>query len=230
MVNTKIPRYQREDVRFGTDDRGPVNSEVVTRDMTTEEYDRYFGGENMMTKEEYIKLKESGQTDKMIRETRKMDHNSLHKLKETWGLIGKFNMNRKDDQPKESPKVEEDAEVAESKAEPVTQFFNNKEITEKTAQYTIDPFRSAALEIADTLSRKNSDYGGSFGKLYREFGDLSVAIRLADKLERFKSLISKDQQVNDESVDDTLRDFAGYAILALIQRGATHAETTETES
>jgi hypothetical protein len=72
-------------------------------------------------------------------------------------------------------------------------------------------------EIANTIIAKNHDYGDSFRKVYEEYGDISVAIRLTDKLERFKTLINKTNEVKDESKEDTLRDLAGYAILRLAQ-------------
>ncbi|GGH83626.1 ribonuclease BN (tRNA processing enzyme) [Pullulanibacillus pueri] len=77
--------------------------------------------------------------------------------------------------------------------------------------------RSICHEIADTIIAKNHDYGNSFSKLYQEFGDLSVAIRLSDKVERFKSLLNKPQKVKDESKIDTLRDIAGYVVLRLVE-------------
>jgi hypothetical protein len=44
-------------------------------------------------------------------------------------------------------------------------------------------------------------------------------IRLEDKLNRLKSLTrSGDQQVNDESIDDTLMDLANYAIMTIVER------------
>jgi hypothetical protein len=45
----------------------------------------------------------------------------------------------------------------------------------------------------------------------------SVAIRLNDKVERLKNLV-KGEEPNFESIDDTLMDIAGYAILALAER------------
>lgn len=77
--------------------------------------------------------------------------------------------------------------------------------------------------ICDTLTsiykQKNHDYGDSFAKV-REVVHNSVLVRLMDKLERLKTLMSKGEQaqVIDESVDDTLIDMANYCIMELIER------------
>ncbi len=73
-------------------------------------------------------------------------------------------------------------------------------------------------EIKETLIKKNRDYGDSFSKLYQEYGDLSVVIRLSDKLERYKNLINNENLVKDESKEDTVKDFAGYSILTLASK------------
>ena len=73
-------------------------------------------------------------------------------------------------------------------------------------------------QLADTLKRKNHDYGDSFAKIYKKRGDISTLIRLEDKLNRFETLINKDRKVNDESIEDTLLDMAGYCILTLVQK------------
>lgn len=75
--------------------------------------------------------------------------------------------------------------------------------------------------ICDNLNvlyeEKNKDYGDSFGKSYREYGKVMAAIRLEDKLNRFKNLIKNEQQVKDESIEDTLMDLANYAIMTIIE-------------
>ena len=43
----------------------------------------------------------------------------------------------------------------------------------------------------------------------------AAAIRLSDKLNRFKSLIKSEAQVKDESIEDTLLDMAAYAIMTV---------------
>jgi hypothetical protein len=81
-------------------------------------------------------------------------------------------------------------------------------------------FKEVTRDMASLYERKNKDYGNSFTKSYEEFGDTMCAIRLGDKLNRFKQLaiINGKQQVNDESIEDTLIDLANYAIMTVIER------------
>ena len=72
-------------------------------------------------------------------------------------------------------------------------------------------------ELNELYSRKNHDYGDSFHETYKKYGLTMSAIRLGDKLSRFESLIQKDQQVNDESIRDTLIDLANYAIMTIME-------------
>jgi hypothetical protein len=44
-----------------------------------------------------------------------------------------------------------------------------------------------------------------------------LAIRLEDKLQRFKRLIKAENRVKDESIRDTLIDLANYAIMGIIK-------------
>jgi hypothetical protein len=73
-------------------------------------------------------------------------------------------------------------------------------------------------EIKALYKRKNADYGDSFHKTFVEEGMAMPRIRLTDKLERFKKLTkSGEQNVNDESVRDTLIDLANYAIMTVLE-------------
>lgn len=68
------------------------------------------------------------------------------------------------------------------------------------------------------FAQKNERYGNSFSKQFEEYGLTSSAIRLTDKLERFKTLITQpDIDVLDESIKDTLLDMANYAIMTVIE-------------
>ena len=70
--------------------------------------------------------------------------------------------------------------------------------------------------LADVLNQKNLAYGDSFSKSLDEDGLLVLKIRLGDKFNRISSLIKRDElKENDESLEDTLLDMAGYSILGL---------------
>lgn len=82
---------------------------------------------------------------------------------------------------------------------------------------------NAHFEICKRLNalyaQKNHDYGDSFSKSYAEYGMTMSCIRLEDKLNRLKTLTMKgEQQVSDESIEDTLLDLANYAIMTVVER------------
>lgn len=78
--------------------------------------------------------------------------------------------------------------------------------------------RATLCSILNELyERKNHDYGDSFHKTWEEYGPMMLAIRLDDKLGRFKKLTRDDAQVKDESVRDTLLDLANYAIMGVME-------------
>lgn len=75
-------------------------------------------------------------------------------------------------------------------------------------------FSEITSEMAETYERKNNDYSDSFGQSVKEFGPVAGVVRISDKFNRLKSLLSgKQQKVNDESVQDTLLDMANYCIM-----------------
>ena len=80
-------------------------------------------------------------------------------------------------------------------------------------------FRRIANEMADLYEKKNSNYGDSFGQLYSELGPTSGLVPLWNKLHRATSLI-KGNTNNFESLEDTLKDLACYAIMNLIEMKA----------
>lgn len=85
-------------------------------------------------------------------------------------------------------------------------------------------FKDVLNEMHEIYERKNADYGNSFSKTFEEFGLTSSAVRLNDKMERFKKLIKQDAQVKDESIRDTLLDLANYAVLTIVEmsKNETH--------
>jgi hypothetical protein len=77
-------------------------------------------------------------------------------------------------------------------------------------------FKEITDLMVETYEKKNHDYGNSFDKSVDEFGLVSPAIRLTDKLNRFKTLIKTESKVKDESISDTLLDLANYSILTYL--------------
>ena len=70
--------------------------------------------------------------------------------------------------------------------------------------------------LANILNQKNLAYGDSFTKSVDKFGKTVIAVRLSDKFNRICNLIKRgEDKENDESLEDTLLDMAGYAILGL---------------
>lgn len=78
-------------------------------------------------------------------------------------------------------------------------------------------FREIINAMADLYEKKNSNYGDSFGKLFHDLGPTSGLVPLHNKLDRLTSLIAKSDKNNFESVEDTLKDLACYAIMNLIE-------------
>ena len=78
-------------------------------------------------------------------------------------------------------------------------------------------FKEVTEWMNNVYERKNADYGNSFGETFEEYGLVSSAVRLNDKLKRFKRLIKQEAQVQDESIKDTLLDIANYAVLTLVE-------------
>lgn len=74
-------------------------------------------------------------------------------------------------------------------------------------------------ELNSLYEAKNHDYGDSFAKVRNELGNIAILVRLYDKVERLKTLLTgTKQRVNDESIDDTLKDLANYCLLELVER------------
>ena len=91
----------------------------------------------------------------------------------------------------------------------------NEKIEKILAERLGSNFKEIALEVADIVERKNSDYGNSFEKTINEYGNTAYYLRIEDKLSRLKSLDKKDRKVLDESKIDTLKDIIGYTLLML---------------
>lgn len=84
--------------------------------------------------------------------------------------------------------------------------FPDKEIFDKIVE------RKTRM-LAETLKKKNSDYGSSAFDTAEKYGDVSFLIRMEDKMNRLRMLSKKGSSEVNESLCDTLLDLAGYAIL-----------------
>lgn len=89
----------------------------------------------------------------------------------------------------------------------------------------LDEFREEIRKMYDLTKAKNSDYAGAEDafknfKLIERLGAATVeqgfVVRMSDKLQRIANLISRENMVADEKIEDTLLDNAIYSILFLI--------------
>lgn len=64
-----------------------------------------------------------------------------------------------------------------------------------------------------TYCQKNRDYGNSFDKTMDEHGLVAANIRMADKINRFRTLANNPRYVKSESIKDTMLDLANYAAM-----------------
>ncbi len=77
-------------------------------------------------------------------------------------------------------------------------------------------------------AERNEKYGDSFSKTFQEYGPTVALIRLEDKLNRAKSLISNGLDGSDgESIIDTLKDLSNYSNMTIIELTSSNEETTE---
>lgn len=75
------------------------------------------------------------------------------------------------------------------------------------------------LKIVEMLLLKNRDYGSSAWKRPMLSQNMTareaIQCRMSDKIERLAMLLSGNEALVQESIEDTMRDLAGYAILWL---------------
>ena len=80
----------------------------------------------------------------------------------------------------------------------------------------VGEFRKVVTEMADLYEKKNANYGNSFSQLFGKLGPVSALVPLWNKLDRVTNLIQGGK--NDfESVEDTLKDLACYAVMSYIE-------------
>lgn len=70
-----------------------------------------------------------------------------------------------------------------------------------------------AVDLVKLLDKKNQDYSSAN---IAKFGLQGIVVRLSDKIERLTNLIKTNGESNFESIEDTLRDIAGYGLIGII--------------
>ena len=107
-----------------------------------------------------------------------------------------------------------------------TELFtiNENKLGELPITVTTDKYeqhRQLCEKIHSTYVAKNKDYGDSFTRTRKEakYPELVIVTRLSDKFYRLKTLLEgAEQQVKDESINDTLLDLANYCLMELLER------------
>lgn len=78
-------------------------------------------------------------------------------------------------------------------------------------------FKEIADNMVATYQIKNHDYSDSFGVSVRKYGLIAALTRISDKFNRIENLIlGADMQVADESLADSLKDLACYAVMTIM--------------
>lgn len=99
-----------------------------------------------------------------------------------------------------------------------TEGAMNKEIKPKENMDNLVDHAGICAELTNTYKKKNADYGNSFSRAVEKYGLVSALTRISDKFNRLESLIlHKEQEVKDESVQDTLLDLANYCIMTVME-------------
>jgi hypothetical protein len=81
-------------------------------------------------------------------------------------------------------------------------------------------FEAVCNELIELHQKKNADYGDAYSDAYQKIGNGYAVGLLYNKVNRLISLLcdDKEQHVNDEPVDDTIKDLASYAIMLKMER------------
>jgi hypothetical protein len=76
-------------------------------------------------------------------------------------------------------------------------------------------FEAVSEDLLEMFLKKHRDYGK--GNILAN-GELGIAMRVAEKIERLKHLLLSQQTPANESIDETWTDIAVYAVIAKLYR------------
>ena len=85
----------------------------------------------------------------------------------------------------------------------------------KTPKYLDDAFESVCNEITDLFVKKHHDYGK---ENILDIEELGIAFRSSEKIARIKNLLKENKAPKNESFEETWKDIAVYAIIAILYR------------
>lgn len=82
----------------------------------------------------------------------------------------------------------------------------------------VERFKFIADDLCELYEEKNKCYNNSFGRTFEQLGIISAVTRISDKYNRLCNLATNPNIDNlGESIEDTLKDLASYAIMTLIE-------------
>jgi hypothetical protein len=94
-----------------------------------------------------------------------------------------------------------------------------KKKQKKQPKFFEDSVEQVVEDLKELLIRKQRDYGS---RNILDCGTIGIIVRLNDKLARLKNLYGvtegtfKQKSASNESVEDTFKDIANYAVIALM--------------
>ena len=97
----------------------------------------------------------------------------------------------------------------------------------------IEMHRDICVELNNTYTKKNHDYGDSFSETFKKLGIISAITRITDKYNRLVSLCTlpeEERRVKDETISDTLLDMANYCIMTEIALREEQIKMTANEN
>lgn len=83
----------------------------------------------------------------------------------------------------------------------------------KNPKYLDEAFGKICEELKDIFIKKHKDYGK--GNIL-DTGELGIAFRVSDKLNRLKHLLANNLKPENESVEETWQDIGVYSIIAVL--------------
>ena|ERR1700761_8826226 len=92
-----------------------------------------------------------------------------------------------------------------------------------TKQELFDFHKQCTEKMLEISKKKNSDYTGAGANPFANFEmvehlgitstEIGIMTRLSDKMSRLSSLLKKQNEVADESIEDTILDAANYLLI-----------------